>query len=167
MFQSKATVRGAFVWIVLSTSLLSGCAFLPSGDSATDLDAWNRSNADFIVRVGPDDSSECFVLAAGSFGRLFHQLGGFATGVPPIRLYSSAAVFTKSLVTSMDSGLFVINEGGTIQEVPLRRKYSPPGSGLLVYDMPQFPELDGQLVPQSLPPTNAVCQPSRSARPTA
>jgi hypothetical protein len=56
---------------------------------------------------------------------------------------------------TMSQTLLITDAGHLVTAVPL--KYKSTGGQPLAYDLPDVPELDGQLVPDELPTDSAVC----------
>lgn len=130
--------------------LIGGCQFLPPPDQALNVDLWNRTNRSYTIHVGVYDADGCYSIGPDELGRLLTRLGGLDAGAPRMVAYSSDGSFVGSLVPSTSDALFILAEDTPIEEVALDYRAGASGSGRLVYDLPQFPELNGRSVPDSL-----------------
>ncbi len=75
-------------------------------------------------------------------------------------LYTAHGGLVQSLTPTTSDALFILDEDGTVEEVALKYRNGAAGSGRLVYDLPQFPELNGRSVPDSMSRTDCTSLPT-------
>jgi hypothetical protein len=145
-------LRSTTIALVAAVALAS-CQFLPQGDNASNIDAWNRSNENLVAVVGPDESLRCFDLRAGAHGRVEGGLGG-PEYLPRVRIFSRNRDFVTPTI-SMPNTLLIVDASLMVTGVAIG--YKSAGNGSLLYDLPNVPQLDGQPVPKQLPADTATC----------
>jgi hypothetical protein len=127
--------------------LIGGCG--PDGfvaDPGYRGDVWNRSSVDIVIEKAPFESGLCYALSPDELGNVAQGIGD---SLPTIRIWRAGSQQPEQIVPSSAAGLFVVTDAGTQQVVLTGRFDVEQGRGF--YDMPEYPEIDGQLLAPELP----------------